>query len=55
MGERAGADYSRVQFFFVGGPSSLPKSGGVISGMGYLVPQPFTIGGNQVIFRFFGP
>jgi hypothetical protein len=39
--------------FLVDGPSSSARSGRAISVMGYLVPQPFTDGGNRVVSRFF--
>jgi hypothetical protein len=39
--------------FFVDGPSSSARSGRAISVMGYLVPQPFTDGGNRAVSRFF--
>jgi hypothetical protein len=41
--------------FQVGGPSPSVRSGGAISSMGYLVPQPLAAGGNWVISRFVGP
>jgi hypothetical protein len=40
--------------FLVGGPSPSARSGEAISGTKCLVPQPFAIGGNQVVLRF-GP
>jgi hypothetical protein len=33
--------------FYMGGPSSLARSGGVIPSTGYVVSQPFAAGGNQ--------
>jgi hypothetical protein len=33
--------------FLVGSPSSSVRSGGAISDMGCMVPQPFAAGGNQ--------
>jgi hypothetical protein len=33
--------------FFVGGPSSLARSGEAISGMGCMIAQPFAAGGNR--------
>jgi hypothetical protein len=35
------------RFFKIGGPSSSARSGRTISGIGYLVPQPFATGGNR--------
>jgi hypothetical protein len=32
--------------FYVGGPSSSTRSGGVISNVRCMVPQPFAVGGN---------
>jgi hypothetical protein len=55
IGERTGADCSQVYIYL--GWWSLPstRSVGAISVIGYLVPQPFAIGGNQTISRFAGP
>jgi hypothetical protein len=36
-----------LSYFYVGAPSSSVKSGGAISGMRCMVPQPFTARGNQ--------
>jgi hypothetical protein len=36
----------RFSSFQVGGPSSSARSGGAISGIGFMVPQLFTAGGN---------
>jgi hypothetical protein len=33
--------------FYLGDPSFSARSGGVISGMGCMVPQPFAAGGNR--------
>jgi hypothetical protein len=38
--------------FYVCGPSPSARSGGTISGMGYLVPQPFGAGGNWAVSKF---
>jgi hypothetical protein len=38
--------------FYVGGPTSLAKSGGTISITGYLVPQSFATKGNQPYLYF---
>jgi hypothetical protein len=38
--------------FKVGGPSSSALSGGAISGMGCMVPQPFATGGSRSYPKF---
>jgi hypothetical protein len=38
--------------FYVGGPSSSVRSGGVRSGMGCMVPQLFAAGGNRLYLEF---
>jgi hypothetical protein len=38
--------------FLVCGPSSSARSGGAISGMGCMVPQPFAAGGNRSYLEF---
>jgi hypothetical protein len=55
MGGKTSVDYSQVWFFFGWWSRSKARCGGAISDTGYLVPQPFAVGGNWVIFGFFGP
>jgi hypothetical protein len=45
-GEKDGCGLLLSQFFLVGGHSSSIRSGGTIFVVGYLIPQPFTAGGN---------
>jgi hypothetical protein len=41
-----------ISSFSVGDPSSLAWSGGALSGMGCMVPQPFAAGGNWSYLEF---
>jgi hypothetical protein len=43
---------SDLDFFLVGGPSSSTRSGGAISDIGCMVPQPFAAGVNQLYLEF---
>jgi hypothetical protein len=46
-GKRMCGLFLGILLFLVGGPSSSARSGGAISSMGCVVPQPFAAGGNQ--------